>query len=66
MWVTLGVVGYPDHSFCNEGCVGEGAIVVARLNVSLLAHAAQPFHRDDLISGALNPDNAKVRVTESG
>jgi hypothetical protein len=33
--------------------------------VSLLAHAAQPFHRDDLISGALNADNAKVRVTES-
>jgi hypothetical protein len=43
----------------------RGAIVVAWLSVSLLAQAAQPFHRDDLISGALNADNAEVRVTES-
>jgi hypothetical protein len=47
-----------------KGC-WRGAIVVAWLNVSLLAHTAQPFHRDDLISGTLNADNAEVRVTES-
>jgi hypothetical protein len=47
-----------------KGC-WRGTIVVAWLNVSLFAHAAQPFHRDDLISGTLNADNAEVRVTGS-
>jgi hypothetical protein len=65
VWVMAGTASYPDHSFCNEGVLARGQSSSRGSTCRCLHMRRSLFHRDDLISGALNADNVEVRVTES-